>query len=194
MEEFIKAKSKDFNGKVKIIANKKYITRDFVPIKRSLKKESLNNFLRLFSLLNGLDVGQDYMPTKFNFVSIVIGTKKLFDNFRTISLHNGNLQNCIPCYYLNRDGKESDTLGIEPLIYFTPSYSIAYQHIIKEGRKVSNIILFNDGFNELEQIINDQLKYKFRILGICSPLILNRFKTIKYWEWHKEEVNFIESL
>ncbi len=190
---------KDFNGPATIYADKKNVIKEFVPITRPLKKESLNNFLKLFSSLNNLDINEDYFPTKFGSVSLFIGSKKMFESFRNISIYNGNLYNCIPCYYINRDGKESDTLGIEPLIYFAPTYSIAHQQFIKNNKgqnkiKVNNIVLFNDGFDELQQIISDQPENGFRILGICTTPIENRSNLIKYWDWLKEEINFIESL
>jgi len=154
----------------------------------------LNNFLQLFSTLNGLDINEDYFPTKFGTVTVFVGSKKMFENFRNISIHNGKLYNSIPCYYINRDGKESDTIGISPLLYFVPTYRIAYQQIIRNKVRISNVVLFDDGFDELQQIISDQSIYRFRILGICTSQIEKRASSIKYWEWHKEEINLIESL
>ena len=186
------------DGPAKIYTNRKNTIKQFILIERPIKKSSLVKYFELFGSLNNLDTKTDFFPTKFNSVSIVVGTKKMFEKFRDIEVHNGNLWNSIPCYYINRDGKESDTLGIEPLIYFTSSYSLAYQHIIKHEDqkkiKISNIILFNDGFDELQQIITDKFQYGFRILGICTSPIEKRTDTIKYWEWHKEEINLIESL
>lgn len=185
---------KDLNGPATLYRDKINVLKEFVPITRPLKKRSLNNYLQLFSSLYNLDIKEDFFPTKFDSVSIFIGAKKILDTFRDVSLLNGNLWNSIPSYYVNRDGKESDTLGIEPILYFAPSYSVAYQQLIQNKIKVSNIILFNDGFDELQQIISDQLHYKFRILGICSSAIEGRVSTIKYWAWHKEEINLIGSL
>lgn len=189
-----KESQKDLNGPATLFIDKKNIIKEYVPIKRSLKKRSLNNFLQLFSSINGLDKNEDYLPTKFDTVTVFVGSKKMFDNFRNISIHNGNLYNSIPCYYINRDGKESDTLGISPLLYFVPSYSIAYQQIIRRNIRVSNIVLFDDGFDELQQIISDQAKFGFRVLGICTSQIEKRISSIKYWEWHKEEISLIKSL
>jgi hypothetical protein len=187
---------KDLNGPATIYVDRKNIVKEFVPIKRSLKKGSLNNFLQLFSSLNGLDINEDYFPTKFGIVTIFVGSKKIFENFRNFTFHDikGNLYNSIPCYYINRDGKESDTLGISPLLYFVSSYRIAYQQIIKNKIRVCNVVLFGDGFDELQQIISDQSIYGFRIIGICTTQIEKRMSSIKYWEWHKEEINLIQSL
>jgi len=185
---------KDLNGPAKLYVDRKNIIKEFVPIKRPLKKGSLNNFLQLFSSLNGLDINEDYFPTKFDLVTVFVGSKKMFENFRNISIHNANLYNSIPCYYINRDGKESDTLGISPLLYFVPSYRIAYQQIIQNKIRVCNVVLFDDGFDELQQIISDQSIYGFRIIGICTTPIEKRASSIKYWEWHKEEIKLIDSL
>lgn len=185
---------KDLNGPAKLYIDRKNIIKEFVPIKRPLKKGSLNNFLELFSSLNGLDINDDYFPTKFDSATVFVGSKKMFEKFRNISIQNANLYNSIPCYYINRDGKESDTLGISPLLYFVPSYRIAYQQIIQNRTRVCNVVLFDDGFDELQQIINDQSIYGFRIIGICTTPIEKRASSIKYWEWHKEEINLIESL
>ncbi len=120
---------KDLNGPAKLYVDKKNIIKEFVPIKRPLKKGSLNNFLQLFGSLNGLDINEDYFPTKFDLVTVFVGSKKIFENFRNNPIHNGNLYNSIPCYYINRDGEKSDTLGIEPLIFFTSSYNLAYEQM-----------------------------------------------------------------
>ncbi|MFW9928360.1 MAG: hypothetical protein ACFFD1_03125 [Candidatus Thorarchaeota archaeon] len=184
---------KDLNGPAEYREDKKIIIKKFVPIKRKMKKRMLNNYFKLFGILNNLNSKVDYFPTKFNSVSIIIGSKKLFENFRNVTVNDGNLYNSIPCYYINRDGKESDTLGIAPLLYFVPSYRIAYQQIIQNKINVSNIVLFNDGFDELQQIIGDQFEYGFQILGICTSPVESRVKAIKYWEWYKEEINQIES-
>lgn len=185
---------KDLNGPARLYVDKKNIIKEFVPIKRPLKKGSLDNYLQLFSSLNELDINEDYFPTKFDSVTIIIGSKKIFENFRNIPIYNGNLYNSIPCYYITRDGKESDTLGISPLLYFVPSYNIAYQYIIQNKISVSNVVLLDDGFDELQQIISDQSNYNFRILGISTTPIEKRLNNIKYWEWNKEEINLIELL
>jgi len=185
---------KDLNGPAILYQNKKNFSKEFIPIKRPIKKRSLNNYLNLFSNLNNLNPKVDFIPTKFDSVSVFIGAKKILDSFRGIPLLDGTLWNSIPCYYINRDGRESDTMGIEPMLYFAPSYTVAYQQLIQNKIKVNNIILFNDGFNELQQIISDQSQHNFRILGIFSTSIKNRVATIKYWAWHKEEMNFIGSL
>lgn len=185
---------KDYNGPAILYVDRENFIKEFVPIKRPLKKLSLNNFLQLFSSLNGLDINEDYFPTKFDSVTVLVGSKKIFENFRNITIQNANLYNSIPCYYINRDGKESDTLGISPLLYFVPSYRIAYQQIIQNGIRVCNVVLFDDGFDELQQIINDQSIYGFRIIGICTAPIEKRESSIKYWEWHKEEIKLINAL
>lgn len=185
---------KDLNGPATIYIDKNNMIKDFVPIKRGIKKRSLNNFFNLFASLNSLNVNEDYFPTKFAYVSIIIGTKKLFDNFRNVSIEGGNLWNSIPCHYINREGKEHDTLGISPLLYFAPSYRIAYQQIIQNQIKVSNIILFNAGFDELQQILNDQYQYNFKIAGVNSGIIENIVPQVNYWEWRKEEINIINLL
>jgi len=185
---------KDLNGPAILYQNKKYFSKEFLPIKRPLKKRSLNNYLNLFSILNNLNPKVDFIPTKFNSVSVFIGAKKIFEGFRGIPLLDGSLWNSIPCYYLNRDGRESDTMGIEPILYFAPSYTVAYQQLLQNKINVSNIVLFNDGLDELQQIISDQSQYNFRIFGVFSSSIENRVATIKYWVWHKEEINLIGSL
>jgi len=185
---------KDLNGPATIYIDKNSMIKDFVPIKRGIKKRSLNNFFKLFASLNSLNLNEDYFPTKFTCVSIIIGTKKIFDSFRNVTIGNGNLWNSIPCHYINREGKEHDTLGISPLLYFAPSYRIAYQQIIQNHIKVSNIILFNDGFDELQQILNDRYQYNFKIAGINSGIIENKVPQVNYWEWRKEEINIIDML
>lgn len=188
-----KEKLNDLNGPAKIFTNRKNIIRQFVPVERSVKKSSVNKYFQLFGELNELDIKKDFFPTKFGSVSIFIGSKKILDSFRNISVLENNLWNSIPCYYINREGEENDTMGIEPLLYFVSSYRIAYEKIVQK-KKINNIVLFNDGFNELQQIVNDQFQYRFRILGISESKIEKRVNTINYWEWHKEEINLIESL
>lgn len=188
---------RDLNGPAKLFIDKKKIFKEFVPIKRPLRQGSLDNYLQLFSVLTGLDIKKDYFPTKFDIVTIFIGSKKLFESFRSVPLLEGNLYNSIPCYYINKEGRVNDTLGISPLLYFVPSYKVAYQHIIKNKEKISNIsniVLLDNRVDELQQIINDQSSYGFRIVGICTSQIEKSATSIIFWEWHKEEINLIQSL
>lgn len=184
----------DLNGPAKLFVERTKIFKDFVPIKRPLRKESLSNYLQLFSALNDLDIKKDYFPTKFDTITIFIGSKKLFESFRNVQLLKGNLYNSIPCFYINNEGKENDTLGISPLLYFVPSYSVAHQQVIRNKVRISNIVLLDNKFDELQQIISDQSSNGFRIIGICTSKIEKRAISIKYWEWHKEEINLIQSL
>lgn len=170
------------------------ILKNFLIIRRKMKKDTIQSYLRLFSKLNNLDHTSDLIPTEFGLVTVIIGQKTIWENFKNRKFEECNLWKSIPSQYISRDGTRTDTLGISPLIYFTSSYQIAYQEILKKNIKVTNIILFNDGFDELLQIVNDQSQYRFRLVGICDTQISNRSATIKFWEWHKEEINLIESI
>jgi hypothetical protein len=170
------------------------ILKNFLIIRRKMKKDTIQSYLRLFSKLNNLDHTSDLIPTEFGLVSIIIGQKTIWENFKDRKFEECNLWKSIPSQYISRDGTKTDTLGISPLIYFTSSYQIAYQEILKKNIQVTNIILFNDGFDELQQIISGKFQYGFRILGICNSPIEDRTNTLKYWEWHKEEIKFIDSL
>jgi hypothetical protein len=170
------------------------ILKNFLIIRRKMKKETIQSYLRLFCKLNNLDHTSDLIPTEFGLVTVIIGQKTIWENFKNRKFEECNLWKSIPSQYISRDGTRTDTLGISPLIYFTSSYQIAYQEILKKNIKVTNIILFNDGFDELLQIVNDQSQYRFRLVGICDTQILNRSATIKFWEWHKEEINLIDSI
>lgn len=185
---------KDLNGPIKRSILKKDILRNCVPIKRSVNKKNLNNYFNFFSKLNNLDAENDFIPTKFNRVSFIIGSKKIFDNFKNFIFNDSNLYNCIPCNYLSSTGNITYTLGIDPLIYFVPSYKIGYEYIIHQNLFVSNVFLFDDGFNELNQIINDQESRKFKLIGIKTSTLESKSNIIKYWQWHKEEISLINSL
>lgn len=183
----------NLNGPANCFINKKRLWQKYVPTVGNITNSTLEKYFILFGTLQNIAV-DSYFPTNFNSVSLFVGSKKIFDNFRNVSILNANLYNSIPCYYLTREGNETPTLRIAPLLYFVPSYSIAYQHIIQNTRRVSNIVLLDDGFDELQQIISDQSIYGFRILGICTTPIEKRLNFIKYWKWHKEEINLINSL
>ncbi len=170
------------------------ILNNFRIIRKKMKKNTMDSFITLFSSLNSLDQNSDLIPTEFSKVSIFIGPKYLWESFKDFSLEQSNLWKSIPSQYISREGDKIDSIGISPLLYFTSSYRIAYQEILQKQIEVNNIILFNDGFDELQQMISDQFQYGFRILGICTSAIENRTDTIKYWQWHKEEINLLESL
>ncbi len=186
--------SRNPNGPSQFRYRKKDFQNQYLPIKRSLKKKSLNNYLDLFKELNNLEK-QDFFPTKFNSISVFIGAKNTFDRFRDIQVtkRGGNLFNCIPCNYINKDGIEIDTLGITPLCYYTTSYSTAYEYI-QYKKNIKNIILLNEGFDEIQQIISDKYQYGFRIIGVFDKLPEKKIESLKYWKWHKEEVGVIENL
>lgn len=178
------------------IYERKYdeINKLYYKIQRGMRRQLLKDYIKLFCLLNKLDESKDLIPTEFNSVSIFIGARTLWDEFKTIPLLDNNLWNSTPCHYINREGNKTPTLGINPLIYFAPSYHIAYQEIIQRSIKVSNIVLFDDGYDELTQIINDQNQYYYRVIGVNTKPIEKHLPQIKYWEWCKEEINIIESL
>ena len=174
--------------------NYENIVSNFRIIRKKMKKDTIHSFLTLFCKLYNLDKNSDFIPTEFSSVSIIIGPKLIWESFKVIPLENGNLWKAIPSEYISRDGKKTETISISPLIYFSSSYQTAYQEVLRKQIKVNNIVLFNDGFDEIQNIISDQFQYGFRILGICTSTIENRNSTIKYWQWYKEEINLLESL
>lgn len=167
------------------------IINNFRIIRKRMKGNTIHSFLSLFCKLYNLDPDSDLIPTEFNSVSIIIGQKLTWESFKNIPFGKGNLWKAIPSAYISRDGKKTESISIAPLIYFSSSYQIAYQEVIRKQIKVNNIVLFNEGFDELQQIINDQSTYDFRILGICTSPIEKGASTIKYWEWLKEEIDLI---
>lgn len=170
------------------------IISNFRIIRKRMQGDTIHSFLSLFCKLYNLDQNSDFIPTEFNTVSIIIGQKLIWESFKNIPFGNSNLWKAIPSEYISRDGKKNETISIAPLIYFSSSYKIAYQEVLRKQTKVKNIVLFDDGFDELQQIISDQSIYGFRIIGICTTQIEKRASSIKYWEWHKEEIKLIDSL
>lgn len=191
LEEIKKERVGNFSGPaIYLDRSYNYLLKNFVHIKRGIQKRSLENYLELFCQLNNLSQKEDVIPTEFNSVSVFIGSRMLWDSFRSVELLKSNLWNSIPCQYINREGKKSETIGISPLIYFVPNYKSANEFIISKGIRVYNIILFD----EINQVIQDQNQYDFTIFGVSTRSIENRLEHIKYWEWHKEEIDLINTL
>ena len=80
------------------------------------------------------------------------------------------------------------------MIYFTPKYEVCYQQLLQKGEKIKTIVIFDTEADKLNQIMQDQLKYKFNLLVLSNSNTPIKSHLISYWNWFKEELEIINAL
>lgn len=168
------------------------LENNFVIIKRGIQRNRLNSLSSLFNKLYGID----YIPSSFGSKSVVICRKIVWNSLMQIEIHDGkinsNLQNLLPSIYLSKKGREASISGIDPALYFVPDYQTAYEHILRQGTKISCIVLLDCKLDSIPQMIMDQREHNFRMFCISTQNIEN--EGVKTWRWLKEEIEMINSL
>jgi hypothetical protein len=125
--------------------------------------------------------------------SVFISKKPLWDSL--------DIKNKIPSTYFPNPREEShltETRSIPGLsdcmIYFTPKYEVCYQQLLQKGEKIKTIVIFDTEADKLNQIMQDQLKYKFNVLILSNSIAPTKSQLIPCWNWFKEELEIIDAL
>ena len=80
------------------------------------------------------------------------------------------------------------------MIYFTPKYEVCYQQLIQKGVKIKTIVIFDTETDRLNQILQDQQRYKFNVLVLSNSSTPTKTQLIPCWNWYKEELEIIDAL
>jgi hypothetical protein len=63
-----------------------------------------------------------------------------------------------------------------------------------KGVKIKTIVIFDTEADKLNQIMQDQQKYKFNLLVLSNSNTPTRSQLIPCWNWFKEELAIIDAL
>lgn len=125
--------------------------------------------------------------------SVFISKKPLWDSLA--------IKNQIPSIYLPNPREENlltESRSIPALadcmIYFTPKYEVCYQQLLQKGEKIKTIVIFDTEADKLNQIIQDQQRYKFNVLVLSNSIAPTKSQLIPCWNWYKEELAIIDAL
>ena len=167
------------------------ITKGFVKVDSGVSEKTIKNYFDFFAKLNNQN--SDFPRSNFDMKSVFISKKPLWDSL--------GIKNKIPSTYFPNPREEShltETRSIPALsdcmIYFTPKYEVCYQQLLQKGEKIKTIVVFDTEADKLNQIMQDQLKYKFNVIVLSNSNTPIKSELIPCWNWFKEELAIIEAL
>jgi len=167
------------------------ITKGFVKVDSGVSEKTIKNYFDFFTKLN--NQSSDFPRSNFDMKSVFISKKPLWDSL--------SIKNKIPSTYFPNPREEShltETRSIPALsdcmIYFTPKYEVCYQQLLQKGEKIKTIVIFDTEADKLNQIMQDQLKYKFNVLVLSNSIAPTKSQLIPCWNWFKEELEIIDAL
>lgn len=167
------------------------ITKGFVKVDSGVSEKTIKNYFDFFTKLN--NQSSDFPRSNFDMKSVFIAKKPLWDSL--------GIKNKIPSTYFPNPREEShltETRSIPALsdcmIYFTPKYEVCYQQLLQKGERIKTIVIFDTEADKLNQIMQDQLKYKFNVIILSNSIIPTKSELIPCWNWFKEELAIIEAL
>lgn len=167
------------------------LIKGFVKVDSGVSELTIKNYFSFFAKLN--NESSDFPRSYFEMKSVFISKKPLWDSLTT--------KNKIPSIYLPNPREEhllTETRSIPALsdcmIYFTPKYEVCYQQLLQKGEKIKTIVIFNTEADKLNQIMQDQQKYKFNVLVLSNSNTPTKTQLIPCWNWYKEELAIIDAL
>lgn len=174
---------------------KRYIVTNTDLSKRKVKTR-FDNYKTLFNSI----YGTEYVPSKFNYKSVIILEKKEFDNeIKNQTYIDIDILKAIPIRWISKNGNESwNYIPIEPMILCVPDFETMEEHILEKGIKIESLIVI--GRNKYRANDLTKIKRYLREGAIPNCIILgnegfedNGAQFIK-WRWTYREFAFLEQL
>jgi len=167
------------------------ITKGFVKVDSGVSEKTIKSYFDFFAKLN--NQSSDFPRSNFDMKSVFIAKKPLWDSL--------GIKSKIPSAYFPNPREEShltETRSIPALtdcmIYFTPKYEVCYQQLLQKGVKIKTIVIFDTEADKLNQIMQDQQKYKFNLLVLSNSNTPTKSQLIPCWNWFKEELAIMDAL
>jgi len=171
---------------LKITLNYEVFLKRYIPVQQNAQKGVLLNIQKYFSSINE----HDFLPTYFSKKLVLIAGQTIWNNLED--------KNYIPSIYLpnSREGERTLLKSIpaleDCLVYVAPKYEVCYETLLKRNIGVDTIIICDTDLNSLTQIIQDQTKYKFKIIGLSNESEVPKLDNTLTWNWLKEEIDAVE--
>jgi hypothetical protein len=183
-----------FDKKNSVEIKKSYdeLLKYFTPIEQGVQQKTITNYIKYFEELND-GKRREFTPTSFDMKSVFISKRPFWDSLE--------IKNKIPSTYFPNPREEShltETRSIpafsDCMIYFTPKYEVCYQQLLQKGQKIKTIVIFDTEADKLNQIMQDQLKYKFNVIVLSNSNTPIKSELIPCWNWFKEEIELIKAI
>jgi hypothetical protein len=167
------------------------ITKGFVKVDSGVSEKTIKNYFDFFAKLNNQN--SDFPRSNFDMKYVFIAKKPLWDSL--------SIKSKIPSAYFPNPREESNLTEIRSIpalsdcmIYFTPKYEVCYQQILQKGVKIKTIVIFDTEVEKINQILQDQLRYKFNVLVLSNSSTPTKSQLIPCWNWFKEELIILDAL
>lgn len=179
------------NFNTEVTTDYEKLVKGYVKVEAGVRQSTIKNYLKFFENLNNEKT--DFLKTFFETKNVFIAKKPLWDSL--------NVKGKIPSTYLPNPNDGNDLHPIKSIpalsdcmIYFTPKYEVCYQQLLQKGEKIKTIVVFNTEADKLNQIMQDQLKYKFNVIVLSNSNTPIKSELIPCWNWFKEELAIIDAL
>lgn len=167
------------------------LTKGYFKVDFGISEKTIKNYFSFFQELN--NERSEFPKTNFEMKSVFISKRLLWNNL--------NQKSKIPSIYLPNPREESNLSEDKSIpalsdcmIYFTPKYEVCYQQLLQKGIKIKTLVIFDTEADKLNQIMQDQQKYKFNVLVLSNSNTPTKNRLIPCWNWYKEELAIIDAL
>lgn len=178
-------------GSIKCSMHERFLKYDsllkhYTPVTQNAKDKTIKKYQDYFAKINTYG----FLPTFFSKKIVLIAGQTIWNNLED--------KNYIPSIYLpnTREGEQTLLKSIpaleDCLVYVAPKYEVCYETLLKRNIGVDTIIICDTDLNSLSQIIQDQIKYKFKIIGLSNESEVPKLDNSLIWNWLKEEIDFVE--
>lgn|GEM_PF-379522 len=162
------------------------LLKHYTPVIQNAKDKTIKKYQDYFAKINTYG----FLPTFFSKKIVLIAGQTIWNNLED--------KNYIPSIYLpnTREGERTLLKSIpaleDCLVYVAPKYEVCYETLLKRNIGVDTIIICDTDLNSLTQIIQDQAKYKFKIIGLSNESEVPKLDNSLTWNWLKEEIDVVE--
>lgn len=187
--DYILTKDNDTSNIEKISSFDK-LKRNYIQIKQNARNSTLSKYYSYFKKISSSSFG--FLPTHFSKKIVLIAGQTTWNNLKN--------KDCIPTIYLpnTREGEQTirkSIVALEDCIsYVTPKYEVCYDEILRKNIAVETILICDTDLSTLPQIIQDQSKYKFKLVVISTGNENLKLNSIINWNWKVEEIYLLQQL
>ncbi|MHA1380894.1 MAG: DrmE family protein [Candidatus Helarchaeota archaeon] len=184
----------------KITTTKKNIRTYIIttaPLKNRKVKIKFDLYKQFFSEILSLKEeckNNDKLPSKFKYKSLIVADKKIIDELKKYKINGKKIHRAFPFQYITKNGKVSNNIPIDPMIYIVNDYATAKTFILNRDIEIQNIIIigtnkYKDNLLELSESLNNNMFKNCVLIGnydIPDTSIPNLYK----WKWTLPELNY----
>jgi len=184
-------------GNARITINKKSIRKYLITnanIKNNIVKLKFNVFRDFFTQL--LNVSEKELPSKFKYKSVIVTDRNIVSELKRYEFNGEKIHKAFPFRYVTRNGRITDNIPIDPLIYIVNDYFTVREHILDKGIKIRNIIFigknkYKDYYIEISQDLNENQFENCLFIG-SADIEKHAIPNLLKWNWKLPELNYFK--